>query len=385
MMRLEITPVDKKIIEDALDLVAQRQNVNGKFEMIDYTYYSLSETPISSQVHYTCFALLGFVTNHGFVKDYSNVINKAFFFVRNNPSINNYAASVCAYAAAHYDLTLARSFLSKLEKVSYTDGIDRYWDDVKGYHSGSCARMQIASYVALTYIKLEQYSNAKQIINWLLKQRQANGEFCYTFTSGVGFEALSEYAAYYKVENTDMEVKVETEAKKPKTTRVNNGNAKEVQVLIMPNNNHNATVTGTGYGFAQVQLHYSYTKVVEQFSNYFVMNVNTIVSNFSIVRVCVRKTKVSDSDMIMIEMNLPSGFTYQAEMTSPMVQSKLVQVKFFDSFCFKLADFVFFRMWKLLMAAQLFIFIWRVFQSLILASIFTLKELIRLINLRRAQ
>lgn len=325
MMRLKITPVDKKIIEDALNLLATRQNVNGKFEMIDYTYdYYYSpyfETSTSRDVRYTCFTLLAFLTNRDFVtKDYSNVINKAFAYFEYINSMENYAAAVCAYAASLYNPTKARSLLITLEKNSYTDGIDRYWDNVKSNYSSSCIRMQISSYVALAYIKLGDYLSAKQIINWLLKQRQANGEFCYQFTSAIGFEALSEYAAYYGIENTDMEVKVETEAKLPKTTRVNNSNAKDVQVLILPNNNHRATVTGTGYGFAQVQLHYSYSKNVAQLSSYFIMDVKTTLSNISTVNVCVRKQRTEDKGDILLEMNLPSGYTYLAENSNPMAQ-----------------------------------------------------------------
>jgi A-macroglobulin TED domain len=321
-----------------LDYCAESQNSDGSFKITGYEFKPANpfiETIPSRNVRGACFFALAFLKHKDYTKSYKPFVDKIFHFVRTKPNIDNFAAAVCAYAKVHLEEKTDQTYLRQLEIRSYSTGNSRYWDNKKDERSSDSVRVLISSYVAMTYYKLNEISSVKPIINFLIKHQKADGGFGDIYTSAVGLEPLALMAEYYAADKTSMMVKVWTLEDQPKMTRVNSNDVKgKVTILDLPIDMiKDATVMGSGFGFAQVTWVYSFSVIYDKLSDYFAINVATTTEDLvSKITICARQKKETSDDensdkVILMKVNMPSGFAFLAETSDLRKQSNHIKVR----------------------------------------------------------
>lgn len=331
-MQEGIEPIKKEIIENALNYCIQNQNSNGSFAEISYskTPSTPEETFISRITRFTCFVLIGILTNRDFLnKPYTNEIERAFKYIESQTNLDNYAMATCAYASAlDGRRNLKEKFFGSLSTGGVTDGKTKYWNLNDGITTSADTKVLIASYAALAYIKDEKLDKAKLIISWLLTQRNPNGGFSDSHSTAIAMEALAAMAQVTGTINTDMTISFRSEnSDKKKKVHVNDAKALTPQFIEMPRKTKNVEIEANGYGYSMVSAYYEYTKTVNHTSDYFDLEVSPQREIDKSVRITACLTmRIKVKDMIIMEFSLTSGYAYVAEKSDPMGQNSIIRV-----------------------------------------------------------
>lgn len=334
-MQLGVRSDERGNLKRYLDFVARSFNSNGAFNVVGYSKFSGGSNTQSQTVHYTCFALIAFLVNRNMVDNFStyeNQISKSFSYVEGRLSVDNYAASICAYALALDDRPASGRLLTQLDLKGRTDGVTKYWDLDDNVSAPHSTRVVIAGYIARAYMHLNRMDKAKPIIKWLMKQRNANGGFSDTYSTVVGMEALAEMALRTRTVDPNMKIKITNERGQSETRQITPSNAVSAQLIEMPKRTLNAMIEAEGTGYALVTTYYEFTKTVENISNVFDLHVSPYKEGNELRIVsCATKKLPSKTDQIIMEFSLSSGYVYMAEKSDPMAKDsrKIIHVNFY--------------------------------------------------------
>lgn len=342
-----------------MEYVIGSQNNNGSFDITGYDMQmeadAQTKKPVSKNIRLACFYTLAYLKYRDPADVNIEVVKKAVVFIQSQPGIDNFAAAVCAYTGLYVkeilpEVSFGENYLKMLAMKSITDGNTRYWNNTMKSNdkkiettTSDSVRVLISSYVAMTYDKLNETEEMKPIIKFLMHEQKADGGFGDVYTTAIGMEPLSLMANFYAAKSTNMEIEVWTsdslEKKTAKLINNNNNNntalTEKYQNIEIPLNKQNVSVSvkGRGYGFGHVTLFYSYMMIEDQLSDYFFANYTPHIAPISHLKVCVRQKKEDveseESKVIVMEVNLPSGFIYLPELTNPMKTNSTIKVGFF--------------------------------------------------------
>ena len=176
-------------------------------------------------------------------------------------------------------------------------------------------------------------SDAVPIMKWLVGQRNDNGGFQGTQDTVVGLQALAKMALKIYVPSNNVDVSLKYNDGLETKINVNKDNAFILQKFQLPANTREVNVKATGNGFNIVQLSYQYNMNVTGVWPRFVLdpqvnrNSNQDFLHLTICTSFVPDTLTDKSNMAVMEVSFPSGFSNDPD-TLPFLQStKNVKVK----------------------------------------------------------
>lgn len=324
-MQLGVNPEKKRNLIKYLNFLSKNFDINGTFGIKGYAKESYTSKNTSKAIHFTCFAVLAFSINQDFLGDdfkpYLNQINESLNYVQDELGMDNYASSICAYALAIDNRTeKSVTLLEQLDKGGRTNVDTKFWnlDDTMNYTDNHTSEL-IAGYTAKAYLYHNNIEKAKPIVKWLMKQRNPNGEFSDSYSTVIAMEALAELAARTKYAKNNMKIKLISEKGYDKDVSITQNNNATAKFVEMPNT-VNLTIIAEGTGYALVTTFYEYTKPVNNVSDDFELFVALSKLNTEELRVsaCVTKRKFDETDQIMMEFSLSSGYVYMKEISNPM-------------------------------------------------------------------
>lgn len=334
-MQSGFEPNSPNIIRDALAYCIKNQNDDGSFKEVEYskTPSQPEETAASRPIRFTAFVLVALLKNRAYLQNpYTNEIEKAFGYIENRFNYDSYGAAIAAYASVLANRTTYENYFDSLEKQSESDGEIRYWDIEKGKTSTSeCTRVLIASYAAMAYIEANKLDTAKQIIRWLMQQRNPKGGFSDSHSTAVAMEALAMMAAKTGSGDTKIHFEIYNEENHKDEYDLTNLNALKPHLMIMQKGTRNVTIKAEGKGFGVVTTYFEYYKLVNEISRTFNLYVTPGVKSgdSAEIKVCLmRKLECKASDMVIMEFSLTSGYIYEAAKSNPMKYNKNIRVRF---------------------------------------------------------
>lgn len=279
-MELGVRPNENSNLKRFLDFVARNFRSNGEFNVVGYSKFSGASDSKSQTVHNTCFALLAFLVNRNVVKDFSTYeaqIARSLEYIEGRLNIDNYAASICAYTLALANQTKkSGKLLTQLDLKAKTDSVTKYWDLDNDKVAPYSTRVVIAGYVARAYMYLNRRQEAKPIIKWLMKNRNANGGFSDSYSTVVGMEALAEMAYRTKTVEPNMNITIINESGHNETHHITPSTAATAKFIEMPRKTLSARIEAEGSGYALVTTYFEYTKTVETISKVFDLYITPI-------------------------------------------------------------------------------------------------------------
>lgn len=326
----ELIDVDEKQLAQGYEFLLTRQAENGSFiESGEYFYGSTR-----SGLTLTANALLALIEQE---KPNQAVIDKAVAYLSAN---NNEKESdeLLPRAVATYALQKAKSadaakHVAELKALAKTEDDRTWWsDDENKLRGGKCGRwwcwiwshdIEITSYAVLSLLETEQETPQTLLnaIRWLVAQRNSYGGFASTQDTVAGLQALIQFAKKSGYEAAKWDVSISNKGSREKTEKltVNEDNDLLLQTVEFPQGTKSLTYEAKGTGAALIQISYQYNIIEKDPKPSF--TIKTTVPKEApagklVLSVCVEyveEGKAKASNMAILEVSLPSGYTADEE------------------------------------------------------------------------
>ncbi|XP_065356093.1 thioester-containing protein 1 allele S1-like [Calliphora vicina] len=323
--------IEEKIIESALEYLAGKQKSNGEFI---FTGYLLNPNH-KNEYGLTAFILLAFLENEKYATKYQTTLQNGVEFLNSNlDKIKDiYTLSLTATIIKRAKHPNASTLINQIKSQCKEENGLKWWS---GNDHNLANDIEITAYAAMSL--LDTPGDHTSILKWLIEQRNANGGFTSSYDTVVGMEALVKFSEIYKnLKNVDLTISYSakdqegTEVAKDELY-VNTNNILDLQNHELPKTTRHITFEMQGNGASLVQLNQQYNIMNEQDFQYFNIKPKTIFKNDEEMNLEVCFAYKTDSDtlneatnMVIMEANLPSGFTSEAENSMSLKANKLVQ------------------------------------------------------------
>ena len=296
----------------------------------------------SKGIALTAYTLITFLENEKLSKDFKGVIDKALNHIIENLSSldDNYSLAIATYALQVAKHVSKDSFLTKLDGKAELEGGKKSWHkDVPEVYKESpwmtkpnSVNVEMTAYTLQAFVEAGRETDGVPIMKWLVGQRNKDGGFTSTQDTVVGLQALSKLAAKIYSPNNNVEIKVTPGEGSTRTLTVNDENALVLQKHELPPSSRNFDVSATGKGFGILQLSYKYNLNITGEWPRFVLEpkVNEDSNkDFLHLTVCthfVPDESADKSNMAVMEVAFPSGYTFDTDSSTELKMTKNVKV-----------------------------------------------------------
>ncbi|GAB1860997.1 CD109 antigen [Camponotus japonicus] len=336
----EYIAVEDRIINEALEWLSNNQAANGSFPEVGKVSHRDMQGGAAKGLALTAYTLIAFLENEDSVGKYRNTINKAVdYIVRNMEGLNDtYALSLCAYAlnlAKHPYETSAFNFLESM--AMRKQGI-KWWskpipkDDKNPHYSlPRSVDVEMTSYALLSYLRRNLVADAIPVMKWLVKQRNTEGGFASTQDTVIGLQALAKLAEKLSKDTSSVRIAFKYGRDGQGYMNINSGNSMILQKQILPPKTRFVNITASGKGFVLVQVSYQYNLNVTGAWPLFTLdpqvdkNSNPNHLQLSICSGFVPTKEANESNMAVMEVSLPSGFTVDRDSLPSLEISSYVK------------------------------------------------------------
>ncbi|XP_061390945.1 thioester-containing protein 1 allele R1-like, partial [Musca vetustissima] len=333
--------IEEKIITSGLDYLASNQKADGDFAYTGYLFYPAQQ----NRFGFTAFVLMTFMENKKYSKKYTATINKGLQFLSNNLERDHdvYALSIIAAAfgmAKHVDSPKDRDKL--LAKVNDKDK-QRWWsaNDKNGEKD-----VEITAYALLALLDISPHEYHSAIFQWLMQQRNSKGGFQSTHDTVMGLQAIVKYSQLNAANGNNQQMALRYAALDGKGNEVkaddfaiNGDNNLILHTHKLPRSTRSVNFKATGSGQTMLQLSSLYYMAEQmpmqhfriqakaQFMNLQELNVEICFTYLETISSANSKSddKTSFSNMVIMKLNLPSGYRTDAEFSQSLLENELIQ------------------------------------------------------------
>jgi CD109 antigen len=329
--------IDNENIKNALKFLSNAQDENGSFKEHGQVFHTDMQGGASKGLALTAYVLITFLENKNEVQNYQTTIKKALdYIVKNCGNLeDNYSIAITAYAFQLAQHALKDSLLNSLEsKANDKNGL-KYWTKAVpenlSNQQPSAIDIEMTAYSLKAFVEAGRETESIPILKWLITQRNENGGFESTQDTCVGLSALSQLAAKMYVAESQVEITVKHDKVETKL-RVNSENALVLQKYELPSKVRDFEVSATGKGFSILQLSYKFNVnengELPRFNLHPKLNenVNKNVLHLTITTNYIADISSQKSNMALMEVFFPSGFTFDADHLATLKAVKKVKV-----------------------------------------------------------
>uniref|UniRef100_A0A2H8TEP0 TEP1-F n=1 Tax=Melanaphis sacchari TaxID=742174 RepID=A0A2H8TEP0_9HEMI len=315
-------PIEEKIIIEGLQWLSNNQANNGSFPEVGYVSHSDIQGGSSKGLALTAYTLIAFLENQKATPVYRNTINRAVdYLVRNLPGVEDpYAMAICSYAlhlADHPEKNVAFNLLEL--KANTVDG-KKWWkrmdraNDKKNpwVQEPNSVDVEMTAYALLTYLQRGLVEDGLPILQWLVSQQNEQGGFASSQDTVITLYALSQMAERITPSTLKLSATFSYMKNGQSELKVTKDNAMVMQLIELPKRTRVLNITATGTGFAVIKVSYRYNVNVTGAWPLFSLDPQVDKnsnSNHLQLSVCSGFRGGNDSNMAVMEVTLPSGFT----------------------------------------------------------------------------
>ncbi|XP_065223295.1 CD109 antigen-like isoform X2 [Planococcus citri] len=330
--------VEESVIMDALQWLSEHQSRLGSFPEMGKIYHTEMQGGSTNEISLTAYTLIAFLENAKATSQFRTTILRATEYIVNNlhkVADDPYALAICTYALALADHPERNAAFDALESNAQTAENLKFWKrkDRESDKNNPWTKVpnslniEMTSYALLSYVKKGLYEDAIPILNWLITQQNDQGGFASTQDTVVAIYSLSKLAEKIASKRTNLIVNITSDDSTHKAT-INEGNSLVLQKYEMHRNIRNISITSYGTGFAVVHVSYRYNVNVTGEWPLFILDPQidkNSNSNHLQLSVCTSFVGGNESNMAVMEINLPSGFTADMDSLPSLLLSNLVK------------------------------------------------------------
>lgn len=306
----------KAATHSAMKYIKNKQKPDGSFEVNGEAQFRdlnrLSEVP---RVALTAYILIGILESEYLSKNYQSIVQNGLRFIDDKFDTILREGTNYEKALTYYLYALAgknhEQVLNKLNENTINSENLRFWQ-FKGKDPSSAAlQIEVSSYVALGLIHLKRYEDVLPIINFLMSKRNPKGGFESTVPTVVALQALSDISKALYEKESDMQLSLRNQHNEEVLLRVNARQRRATTENLSPSTRR-IDVTATGKGVASLQVSCEYKVKLENFKEYFDITASARMKSEETldIAICVKTVNRQKSDMAVMEVSLPSGFTH---------------------------------------------------------------------------
>ncbi|CAG7653577.1 unnamed protein product [Allacma fusca] len=330
--------VDAQVINDGLTFLKSRQLGDGQFEELGSVIDSSIKGSVSSKgVALTAFCMLTFIQakKDGIDVD-PGTVDKARSFYMKYLSLNQkddlYAVTLVTYVehawhALHSEKSTQKDYYFDVLKQRAVDfnfrkNKLRHWGGEKGAYEElpetKPINIEMTGYALLAYLERNDSIGALPIVNWLLQYQNSEGGFLSTQDTVVALTALGKYSEMNEIGDIDLDLQINWKNKRTDLTVAkrnifkNNLNAAvlgEYHYEVAPGF-FNITTYGSGSVYVTVSWFYNSNLQSVSHQNDFILKISPMgkTSKEHGLNICTSFEGKGQSNMAILEVNLPSGF-----------------------------------------------------------------------------
>lgn len=335
--------VDNAVIIKALEWLASNQGFNGSFVESGTVIYDELQNRNGNSLALTAFTLLAFMENQrSYNSNYTNVIYKGLDYITRNmeETESTYTLSICSYVLYLAKHTSRQSVFNLLDIRAKVDGDLKWWaKDIPKNEINNPWKLrprsvdiEMTSYALLTFLEANLVDDAIPILNWLVNQQNNIGGFSSSRDTVVGLQAL--YRIVTRL-SAPVNLQIEFAYNKGKTGKfsINQNTAMILQTTEIDKATREVNVTAQGNGIGIFRVSYQYNTNVTGPWPLFTLdpqvdkNSNVDHLQLSICTAFVSRNLSSTplSNMAVMEVTLPSGFTADRDSLPSLEVSQNVQ------------------------------------------------------------
>ncbi|XP_037812901.1 alpha-2-macroglobulin-like isoform X4 [Lucilia sericata] len=326
--------IDSNVIDEALQYVVSNQLENGQFKQTGRLFHPAHQ----NDVGFTAFALLAFLEDMDYSNKYKSEVEKGIKYLVDNieKESDTYALGLAMVVLKKVQHPSADKLMEKLEKLAHEENSLKWWTKSSKDHNND---IEITAYILEAYVYTEPAGKLLPIIKWLIGKRNSNGGFDSTQDTVVGLQALIKFAEKYIAGGDGkMTIKFEAQDEEGKETTkgsfsVDKENSLILQTHVLPKSSRQITLEANGEGSSLVQLSYRYNLANKDDKPSFSIKHTIQPTNYpSLLKMDVcsefvpgANSDLKESNMAIMEIYLPSGFTADTDKFDAIRQTKQVQ------------------------------------------------------------
>ncbi|XP_066246674.1 thioester-containing protein 1 allele R1-like [Euwallacea similis] len=335
--------VDDSIITNALEWLSENQGSNGSFVESGTIIYEDLQSNDGNSLAMTAFTLLAFMENQRiYNSSYTNVIYKGLDYITRNmdESESTYTIALCSYVLFLAKHTSRQSVFNLLDSRAKFQGDLKWWAKNTSKNETNnpwrqlprSVDIEITSYALLTFLEANLVDDTIPVLNWLVNQQNNMGGFTSSRDTVVGLQALFRLVTRLA---SPVNLQIEFHYNKGKTGKfsINQNTAMILQTTEIDKESREVNVTAQGNGIGLFRVAYQYNTNVTGPWPLFTLdpqvdkNSNVDHLQLSICTAFVsRNLSVTPlSNMAVMEVTLPSGFTADRDSLPSLEVSQNVQ------------------------------------------------------------
>lgn len=333
-------PVENRIIDEALQWLSNNQAPNGSFPEVGRVSHRDMQGGAAKGLALTAFTLIAFLENADSSGKYRNTINKGIdYIVRNINELDDvYALSICAYVLNLAKHPYENAVFNLLESKAMVKEDLKWWskpipknDKNPWYSLPRPVDIEMTSYALITYVRRNLITDSVPVMKWLIRQRNAEGGFASTQDTVIGIQALAKLGEQLATRDNTISITFTYEGGGQSHMNINPDNSMILQKQVLPRKTRLVNVTATGTGFALIQVSFQYNLNVTGAWPLFTLdpqvdkNSNVNHLQLSICSGFVPTKEANASNMVVMEVNLPSGFTVDRDSLPSLEVSQNVK------------------------------------------------------------
>ncbi|XP_065278904.1 alpha-2-macroglobulin-like protein 1 [Emys orbicularis] len=335
--------IDEKHLEDALRWLQRRQRKTGCFRSVGKLLNNALQGGVVDELSLSAYITAALLELGQPLTD--PMVTRALQCLRESSTSDLYTQALLAYAFGLAGSTELRdTLLQRLAQHSVSAGGQLHWQrKVKAlpspyWNQAPSAEVEMTAYVLLAYLSLPNVSaadmaTATQIVRWLSKQQKPFGGFASMQDTVVALQALAKYAALTYSASMAVSVTVSSQAGARQQFHVENANRLVLQRAALQDIPGQYTVRASGKDCVFVQLTLRYNVPPPKSAATFDLRVETepkectesARSRFSLVLHARYSGEHPASNMAIIEVKLPSGYTPVKSSLRQLEKQRLVK------------------------------------------------------------
>jgi CD109 antigen len=320
--------IDQGVIATALNWLTEHQDRSGAFKEAGSVVYPRMQ---ESDQAMTAFVALAYMDNQFDFTDSTllNSMNKAISYLASaweDIVDDPYVLSIVTYVLHRADHPQKDDAFALLNSISSHDEGNKnvWWEtQLEGFEKENpwtlvpnSINIEMTSYALMTLLLRNQFDDAVPVAGWLLSQQNENGGFASTSDTYVAVQALKAFSKKLRIPNRGADISVQySYLKTVRRLQVKSEDSTLLQKRILDPSTRELRLRATGYGIGVVQVGYQYNLDVTAAWPSFVLNPQVFkpsTANHMQFTVCVNYIEGGSSrtsNMAVMEVNLPSGFT----------------------------------------------------------------------------
>ncbi|KAM7352866.1 thioester-containing protein 1 allele R1-like [Cochliomyia hominivorax] len=324
----EYIPIENRIIESALEYLANGQLEDGSFPFKGHLFYK----ELNTKYGFTAFVLLTFMEDPKLsLRFQTNILKGLNYLTADLNNINDvYELSLIANTLSKAQHPAANKIREKLTSFRNDNENGLIW------WMGSGNDVETTAYTLMSLLDVR--GNYLPIMKWLIEQRNEEGGFKSSHDTVVGLEALVKFSQKYKNSNNlDMKIMYFAQDQKgnEKETNeffINRRNALKLQQHELSRSVRQVNFKIEGNGYSLVQLSSRYNINNDDETKHFVMKVKpTLYDGQKLdLDICftyhaLMQDNNYSANLVIMEANLPTGFKTETEMNKDLLENEFIQ------------------------------------------------------------